>query len=219
MKNGGNRGARRSRLLVLVMASALAASLTAPALARPRPAAGAAAPVAIDAPRTTPTADLGVWGDFAPPSDTTVVISQPDGTHFSAALTPAEIGGRLEANGYSVIKGADGWWRYATGVKGSDVLTSDARPGLDAPPAGVAKGAARTTNRWDDGSGGDIRASVLRQLQLASLKAQQQATKDGGPRVFRFPVLMLATWWDASKGETGPQFQPGTDTPDYVRNI
>src|SRR3954463_15321278 len=196
MDKGGKRGAGRSRLLVLLMASAVAASLTAPALARPRSSAAAAAPVEVDAPRTPPTADLGVWGDFAPPSDTSVVIPQPDGTHFSAALTPAEIGGRLEADGYSVIKGADGWWRYAIGVKGSDVLTGDARPGLDAPPAGVSKGAARTTNRWDDGSGGDIRAPVRRQLQLASLKAQQQATKDGGPRVFRFPVLMLATWWD-----------------------
>src|SRR4051812_19498038 len=213
MTNGGSSGTRRSRLLVLLMAFAVAASLTAPALAGTRSRAAAKGPVEIDAPRTTPTADLGVWGDFAPPSDTTVAITQPDGSHFSAALTPAEIGGRLEADGYSVIKGADGWWRYATGVKGTDVLTSEARPGIDAPPAGVSRGAARTTNRWDDGSGGDIRASVLRQLQLASLKAQQQATEAGGPRVFRFPVLMLATWWDASKGQTGPQFQPGTDTP------
>ncbi len=51
-------------------------------------------------------------------------------------------------------------------------------------------------------------ASSRRRPRQASL----MAAGGDGPVIFRFPVLMLATWWDEPGGQTAPQFQPGSDT-------
>lgn len=210
---------RRAALFAAIALSSGLAGI-APATAGASGAASAASTAALPPiPDTTPTADLGVWGDFVAPDAPAVVVTQPDGSTFHAQLTPAEIGGDLELDGYTIGKGADGWWRYASHQKQGRLTLTTARAGVDSVPAGLRPGAGRTPSRWSDGTGGDIRAAVLRQLQIASARAQQQAMEDGGPRVFRFPVLMLATWWDPAKGQTGPQFQPGTDTPEYVQQV
>lgn len=150
-----------------------------------------------------------VWGDLYPAFPGDIVVKQPDGSTFRAKLTNAEIGGAMEADGYTIVKRSDGWWTYASGRRGSDLVATAARVGLDAVPRGLALGVGRTRNLWLDAQGGDMRAQAFRQLQIASWKASQAAAAEGGPRVFRFPVLMLATWWDEEAGQTEPQFQEG----------
>lgn len=150
-----------------------------------------------------------IWGDLAPAFPGDIVVKQPDGSTFKAKLTNAEIGGDLEVGGHTVTKRQDGWWVYAAGREGGRLTETGSRAGLDAVPAGLALGVGRTESVWSNGAGGDLRSQALRQLQIASLKAQQAAAEDGGPRVFRFPVLMLATWWDEEQGQTEPQFQEG----------
>jgi hypothetical protein len=162
---------------------ALLGALVALALLAP---AGVLSARADDPPVTAPST---VWGDFAPAFPGDIVVRQPDGTSFKAQLTGAEIGGGLEVDGYTVTKGDDGWWTYEG---------SSARAGHDAPPAGLARGVGRTPSLWVNSAGADIRTQALRQLQAASWKASQQAAAAGQPRVFRFPVLMLAKWWDTS---------------------
>jgi M6 family metalloprotease-like protein len=152
---------------------------------------------------------LASSADFAPPSESAMVIRQPDGSSFHARLTPAEFGGEPETDGFSVTRGDDGWWRYST---------TAAVVGVDERPAGLAKGAGRV-----DLSPSAVQRSaklqVLEQLRVASTRAQAQAAQAGGPRIFRFPVLMLATWWDADAGQTAPQFQPGTDNKEHYKAI
>src|SRR4051812_34711825 len=136
-------------------------------------------------------AATGMWGDFAPAFPGDIVVRQPDGSTFKGRLTNAEIGGAMEVDGYSVSKGDDGWWTYGT---------TSARVGIDKRPANLAPGLGRVPNVWKDAEGFDMRTQALRQLQIASYKASMQAAAAGKPRVFRFPVLMLATWWDDDKG-------------------
>ncbi len=211
---------RLAALLVALLASSAAVAV--PALSSPiagAPTVGGRL-VPAKAPVTNPTAAIGTWGDFVRPSDSVLRVTQPNGTVLRARLSDAEIGGHLELDGYTIVKGADGWWRYASGVdKTGTAVASPARAGVDARPAGLQTGAGRRTSVWDDGKGGDARSQMFRQLQLASAQAQAQAAAAGGPRVFRFPVLMLATWFDKANGQTSPQFQPGTDTAAYVKNI
>jgi M6 family metalloprotease-like protein len=169
--------------------------------------------------RTTPTSEFGAWGDFVLPADTTITLTQPNGTTLAARLTQAEIGGDLEVDGYTVVKGDDKWWRYATGRdKNAKLIASDARAGVDARPAGLAPGAGRSRNVWDDGAGGDVRAQVFALLREASRQAQVEANAAGEPRLFRFPVLMLATWWDPEKGQSMPTFQEG-NTAEHFNKI
>ena len=61
--------------------------------------------------------DNARFGEFVEATDAALVVSQPDGSSFRARLTEAEVGGALEVDGYSVTKGDDGWWRYATGSR------------------------------------------------------------------------------------------------------
>ncbi|HYD09545.1 MAG TPA: immune inhibitor A domain-containing protein, partial [Acidimicrobiales bacterium] len=164
-----------------------------------------------------PAAPL-VWGDFAPGFPGDIVVKQPDGSQFKAQLTGGEIGGNLEVDGYTVTKRADGWWVYASGHEGRTLLESAAKAGLDAVPAGLVQGIGRVANIWSDGKGGDLRTHALRQLQIASRQAAEQAAKAGGPRVFKFPVLMLATWWDEEAGQTSPQFQEG-NTAESIKEL
>jgi len=212
---------RSIRSWAIVSAVALAASGTPAGLMRV--AVAAPRPAKLDVPsapvKTEPTSAFGPWGDFVPPTPADLVVRQPNGLALSTHLAPAEVGGNLELNGYTIVKGADGWWRYASGHTKTGVQVSGARAGIDAVPDGVQRGSGRAKDIWSDGKGGDVRTQVFRMLQLASRQAQAKAAAEGQPRVFRFPVLMLATWWDTSKGQTSPQFQKGTDTTEYIKNI
>ena len=160
------------------------------------------------------------FADFVAPAPYTQLLKQPDGTSFAATLTPAEVGAAFEVNGYSVTRGADQVWRYATGrTKAGALIASRAVVGKAAPPKGLARGEGRTPNVFLDSRGRDIRTETFRQLQIASRRAQLTAAAAGEIRTFRFPVLMLATWWDTEKGQTEPQFQDGTDSPGYFKRL
>ncbi|MPZ68575.1 MAG: hypothetical protein GEU71_03500 [Actinobacteria bacterium] len=162
-----------------------------------------------------------VWGDLYPASPADIVVKQPDGSTFKASLTNAEIGGSLEHLGYTVRKRPDGWWVYATGRDDKGRLTgSDARVGIDARPEGIKPAVGRTENIWTRSTGRDIRTQMFEQLRIAAAKAQEQqaAAAPGEPVVFRFPVLMLATWWDEEAGQTSPQFQEGNDA-EFFRKL
>lgn len=169
----------------------------------------ASAPVA-EAKPATPR-----WGEFAEATDTALVVRQPDGSTFKAKLTNADVGGALEVEGYSVVKGKDGWWRYATGRDASGLVAGEDRVGVDQRPAGLQPGVGRIAPVWTDSSGADVRTQVLRQLQAASRQASMEAAAEGGPRVFRFPVVLFATWYDTDLGQTSPQFQAGNDVAHY----
>jgi M6 family metalloprotease-like protein len=162
-----------------------------------------------------------LFGDLFPANPARQLLKQPDGTTFGASLTNGEIGGAFETEaGYTVVRGNDRVWRFATGrdTKGTLLPSTIAvRPGLK--PTGIAPHAGRTRNVWDDGTGRDVRSQTFRALQIASRKAQDKARANGEPRVFRFPALMLATWFDEANGQTEPQFQDGTNTPGYFKNI
>jgi len=176
--------------------------------------------VAVREPRGLPTSAIGPWGDVVPPTPAILSVVQPDGTSFPARLTPAELGGLLEHDGYSVRRGADGWWRYVRAAGDGTITDTAALVGVDPVPAAVARGAGRRAESiWSDGRGGDVRAAVLQQLRLASAAAQARADAAGEPRVLRFPLLMLATWWDEEAGQTEPQFQPGSDSPEHFRAL
>jgi M6 family metalloprotease-like protein len=168
----------------------------------------------------SPAARPGPFVDFVLPADTTIGLRQPNGATVAGRLTPVEIGAEMEVDGYTVGKGADGWWRYATGrqkASARDLVLSDARAGVDAVPAGISPGVGRIRNLFDDGQGGDIREQVFALFREASRQAQLEAAAAGEPRVFRFPVLMLATWWDPEEGQTRPTFQPGNDAEHFSR--
>jgi M6 family metalloprotease-like protein len=161
-----------------------------------------------------------VWGDLYPAIPADLTVSQPDGSKFKARLTNAEIGGNLEVNGFTVMKRSDGWWVYASGKDDQNQLVaSGARAGLDPRPANLAPGLGRTPNVWTAATGTDIRTRMFRQLQIAAYQAQEQARLASQPVLFKFPVLMLATWWDEDAGQTSPQFQPGSDTPQHFKSI
>jgi M6 family metalloprotease-like protein len=162
-----------------------------------------------------------VFGDLFPANPARQLLKQPDGTTFGATLTSGEIGGAFETeSGYTVVRGSDRVWRYATGRDAKGALRPSAiAVTAKAAPKGIRPHAGRTRNVWDDGNGGDVRAQTFRALQIASRKAQEKARANGEPRVFRFPALMLATWFDQSNGQTEPQFQDGTNTPAYFKNI
>jgi M6 family metalloprotease-like protein len=160
------------------------------------------------------------FADFYLPAPYTQVLKQPDGTSFSAKLTPGEVGGAFEVEGYTVTRGTDRVWRYATGrSKAGELIASAAVAGKAAPPRGVRPGAGRSHNAFLDSSGQDIRTETFRQLQIASRKAQMTAAAAGEVRTFKFPVLMLATWWDAEHGQTQPQFQDKTGSPSYFKRL
>ncbi len=206
------RGPRR---LLAVLAAAAAVAVAAPVAAAP---SGPVRPVVVDglaAPPSPTLPDGARFGDFVEAADAALVVDQPDGSTFKARLTDAEIGGALEVDGYSILKADDGWWRYAADRGPEGLVASPARVGLDARPAELVPGVGRIAPVWDDGKGGDVRAQLLRQLQVASRQASLQAAAQGAPRVFRFPVVLFATWYDPELGQTSPQFQEGNDVAHY----
>ena len=153
--------------------------------------------------------------EFRAPSDTSLVVRQPNGETFSARLTPARLGGELEVNGYTIVRGADAWWRYAARRDGNRLVASSAVVGRDGVPAGLRKGVGRV----EPSTRLTAKQLVSAQLSAAGERARTLNSVAAGPRVFRFPVLMLATWWDAEAGQTSPQFQPGSDTAAHFRAI
>lgn len=199
----------RRRLLGALIASVLVAPLLAVSATAPA--------VAVDTPTKAPKQPL-VFGDFYPAAPFDQVLKQPDGTTFPAVLTSAEVGGAFEHQGWTVVRAEDKVWRYASGRDAQGrLVATDAVVGRDAVPAGTPKQAGRTRGVWLDEQGQDIRTQMFRQLQIASRKAQAQAAAAGEPRVFRFPVLMLATWFDQEKGQTAPQFQEGNTADTYKK--
>jgi len=177
-----------------------------------RPALAAEAAAAPAAPELS---DSARWGEFVEATDTALVVSQPDGSTFRARMTEAEVGGALEHEGYSIVKGDDGWWRYAVARGPEGLEPGSNRVGSEDPPAGLPRGLGRIAPVWSDGQGGDVRTELLRQIQTASRQATLQAAAAGEPRVFRFPVVLFATWYDAEAGQTSPQFQEGNDVAHY----
>ncbi|MFA5785401.1 MAG: immune inhibitor A domain-containing protein [Actinomycetota bacterium] len=220
-----NTSRRRSTCLtgLLLVAALVLAALPSLASARgsassTRPTGAAASPNAKKASTQKAGANSSIWGDFYPAFPGDLVVKQPDGSMFKGRLTNAEVGGTLEVGGYSVTKASDGWWYYATGRNDKGLIASNRRADKQTRPPGVKRGVGRIRNIWQDGAGRDVRSQFLRQLQVASWKAQAQALASGEPRVFRVPILMLATWWDADKGQTAPQFQEG-NTREYFQGL
>jgi M6 family metalloprotease-like protein len=180
-------------------------------------------------------ADSQAWGasisarvashiEFRAASGTALVIRQPNGKRFRAHLTPARLGGELEVRGYTILRGADRWWRYAAARKSGRLVASRAVVGRNRPPAGLRKGigrvkpAARLTAKQM--ASAQLAAAAEKASAITTAEATATQTAVGaGPRTFRFPVLMLATWWDAEAGQTSPQFQPGSDTAQHFRAI
>jgi M6 family metalloprotease-like protein len=160
-------------------------------------------------------------GDFAPADTEAQMLRQPDGTLFRADLTPATQGGLFETalGGYSVARDHSGVWRYVLGRTGHGALRLGAgEVGKAAPPAGLAPHAGRAVTKVDPTEAA-IRASIQSQLAAAARKAQLAAGGQGVKvRVYHVPALLLATWWDTSKGQSSPQFQKGHG-PAYFKNL
>ena len=151
------------------------------------------------------------------------LVKGPQGQSVRVRIAPAETGGSLETeDGYTVLRGADGSWRYAVkSADGRGLTPSSAVVGRDAVPAGVQAGLGRRAAAQvspQQAAEARSHAEMLRQMQVAS-RAASSAASVAEPRVFRFPVLMLATWWDSANGQTGPQFQDGSDTPEHFKKI
>ena len=162
--------------------------------------------------------------DFLPPAaPLTQVLRQPNGNTFSATLSPASQGGLFEvAPGYSIARDRSGTWRYVTGrdAKGR-LLLSDVAVGTDGPPAGLQLRAGRIATKVDPALQAE-RDSIQRQLAFAARRAQLAIAAGGQGvqrRVFNVPALMLATWWDADKGQTEPQFQAGHDAAFFQKML
>jgi M6 family metalloprotease-like protein len=194
--------AATAALLLLPVGGVLAGQTTSAAPEKKKPATG-----------------LRAFADFYQPAPYTQVLKQPDGTTVSAVLTPGEVGGAFEVDGYTVTRGSDRVWRYASGLAASGELVPTRLVAGRAAPKGLRPHAGRTPNAFKDSRGRDIRTETFRQLQIASRKAQLKAAEAGKIRTFRFPVLMLATWWDAENGQTSPQFQDKTGSPEYFKKL
>ncbi|HEX4868523.1 MAG TPA: immune inhibitor A domain-containing protein [Acidimicrobiales bacterium] len=199
-----------------VLARSLAAAAALSMLALGAPAMASPSVPAVPTASAAPAAPAGArWGEFVDATDTALVVTQPDGSSFRARMTDADVGGALEVDGYSIVKGADGWWRFAERRGAHGLEAGGARVGVDQRPVELAPGVGRVATVWSDGQGGDVRTELLRQLQTASRQASLEAAANGGPRVFRFPVVLFATWYDAEAGQSSPQFQVGNDVAHY----
>lgn len=149
------------------------------------------------------------------------LVKGPGGQSVPVRLAPAETGGSLETlDGFTVLRGADGTWRYAVPAAGGPV-PSGAVAGRDPVPAGLQPGLGRRTSAQvspEQQANAQAQAELMRQAQIASAQAQASATVDK-PREFTFPVLMLSTWWSSEKGQSAPQFQPGSNTVEHFKKI
>ena len=166
------------------------------------------------APAKTPQ---GFITDFAPANPFFIVVKQPDGTAIRTRLEGAEIGGQLMTeDGYTIVKGKNGWWYYASRADGVNVVASNRRAGIDST-LGLKRNLGRIQNIWS-GKAGRVRDQLFRALQVASYKAQTQAAISGElPRVFKVPFIMIATYWDPEKGQSGPSFLPEHDAEFFTK--
>ncbi len=178
---------------------------------------GAQVPGAVAKKATIAKAPKGFITDFAPGNPFFIVVKQPDGTAVRTKLNGAEIGGNLETpEGYTIVKGKGGWWYYAARADGSRAIPSQRRVGIDSP-LGLKTGIGRVADVWS-GKLGTLRDQTFRMLQVANHKAQTQAAITGElPRVFKVPMIMLATYWDPEEGQTGPAFLPGHDAEFFTK--
>ena len=194
----------RTRLTAVIAAALLATTGTGVAVA---------AHGSHHAPSTAPFAGMGAV-DFLPPAaPLDQVLRQPGGTTFRATLSPASQGGLFETvRGYSIARDHSGTWRYVTGRdQAGHLLLSSVAVGEAAAPAGLRLHAGRIETKVDPQLAA-ARDSIQQQLARAARMAQLAAAGQGvHRRVFHVPALMLATWWDTSKGQTSPQFQAGHD--------
>jgi M6 family metalloprotease-like protein len=172
-------------------------------------AIGAAVPATAQAGRQP--VDPGVTVPYAQ------VLRQPRGYQFRAVLTDATVGGLFEADGYSVSRDRAGAWHYVSGRDAAGEVVLAGKVGPAGPPASIAPHAGRRDTEVSAKEEA-IRASILRQLQVASYQAQLAAAAQGEQRVFHVPALMLATWYDEEAGETTPQFHDGHDAA-YFKKI
>ncbi|MEM3567431.1 MAG: M6 family metalloprotease domain-containing protein [Thermoplasmata archaeon] len=119
----------------------------------------------------THSAPIRPWDgvfDFVPPLNKPIILTQPDGTTFEAWLTGAEIGGKLEHEGYTVIKDEDGYWRYAEKTREGII------PGgiVDRDTAPLEKGIGRCQSIWLS-EGKDVRSKLFSYLFEHSRGRQQ----------------------------------------------
>jgi|GEM_PF-1180236 len=93
-----------------------------------------------------------------PSPDDEHTLTQPDGTTFEAVQWGNEHNHGWEAaNGYTITRGANDWWWYATTENGT-VVPTDRKVGIDGPPPRVPKhvrGDAQTSPELDDGTSDD----------------------------------------------------------------
>ena len=184
---------------------------------------GVAVAATHEASRTSaPTVRLPLSAvDFEQPSDLSQVLQQPDGTKFSARLSPAGTGGLFETGpGYSVARDDSGTWRYVLGrSKQGHLYLSKVAVGEGAIPAGLHVWAGRVHTTVDPQTAA-IRSSIEQQLASAAHQAEIVAAgQTKQVRVFHVPAVMLATWWDPSKGQTSPQFQAGDTAAFYQKML
>ena len=156
-------------------------------------------------------------------ADAQQLVKGAGGQSVPVRIAPAATGGSLETlDGLTVLRGDDSTWRYAVRAADGAVVPSAAVVDRDAPPAGLTPGVGRREPDQvspQQAAQAQGHAELLRQAQIASLTAQQASASVGEPRVFNFPVLLLSTWWDSAAGQTGPQFQEGSNTPEHFTKI
>ena len=161
------------------------------------------------------------FADFYPAAPFEQVLKQPDGTSFNAELSPGEVGGAFETldTGHSVVRGADRWWRFAKGRDKEGALIPSAIKVGKGAPAGIRPRAGRSRNVFLDPQGYDRRTAMFDELRRVSHEQALKAATAGEPRIFKFPVIMLATWWDADAGQTQPTFQDGSNSAEHFEAI
>ena len=195
----------RNRLTAVIAAALLATTGTGVVVAAHSGSRDASAPA--------PFSQMGNV-DFLPPAQPLdQVLRQPHGATFRAVLSPASQGGLFEvAPGYSIARDRSHVWRYVTGRdKAGHLLLSSVAVGPAGAPAGLRLHAGRIETKVDPQIAA-ARDSIQMQLARAARMAQLQVAASGQGvqrRIFHVPALMLATWWDTSKGQTSPQFQAG----------
>ena len=106
--------------------------------------------------------------DFVPPNPETLDLAQPDGATVEVNLTPMETGGQIEtADGYTIVKDADGWWTYAQVDGEGNSIPSALKVGKDVP-RGIAKKLGQTPPGWLDANGNDKRDAVFEAVKTCS---------------------------------------------------
>jgi M6 family metalloprotease-like protein len=178
---------------------------------------GALAASRKTAPKLAQKPVMGLAADVSPANPFFIIVKQPNGKAVRTKLTGAEIGGHLEtSDGYTIVKGKNGYWYYGARAEGAKVFPSSRRAGIDSP-AGLTKGLGRVPSIWS-GKYGNLRDQTFRMLQVANYQAQMQAATTGVlPRVFKVPFIMIATYWDPALGQTGPSFLPGHDKEFFTK--